>query len=129
MSKGEANELRKIAKNVFNDTVPKVWKQYTTLELNVTEWILDFKDRINQLNTITTSKDYGKSSLWLGGLILPESYLTSARQYVAQELKVPLDELVLSVKMVQTVTEVDKTSFVLKGYVLKAQNGIMKVIS
>ena len=118
MSKGESkstNELRDIAKNIFNDSVPKVWQIYSTLELNVTEWILDLKNRINQLNKITQAKDYGRSGLWLGGLIFPEAYLTATRQSVAQELKVSLDELMLSVELVKNITEVDNTCFVLKG--------------
>ena len=118
MSKGESkstNELRDIAKNIFNDSVPKVWQIYSTLELNVTEWILDLKNRINQLNKITQVKDYGRSGLWLGGLIFPEAYLTATRQSVAQELKVSLDELMLSVELVKNITSVDNTCFVLKG--------------
>ena len=118
MSKGESkstNELRDIAKNIFNDSVPKVWQIYSTLELNVTEWILDLKNRINQLNKITQAKDYGRSGLWLGGLIFPEAYLTATRQSVAQELKVSLDELMLSVELVKNISNVDNTCFVLKG--------------
>ena len=118
MSKGESkstNELREIAKNLFNDAVPKVWQIYSTLELNITEWILDFKNRINQLNKITQARDYGRSGLWLGGLIFPEAYLTATRQSVAQELKVSLDELMLSVELVKNITSVDNTCFVLKG--------------
>ena len=118
MSKGESkstNELRDIAKNIFNDSVPKVWQIYSTLELNVTEWILDLKNRINQLNKITQAKDYGRSGLWLGGLIFPEAYLTATRQSVAQELKVSLDELMLSVELVKNITSIDNTCFVLKG--------------
>jgi dynein heavy chain 1 len=118
MSKGESkstNELRDIAKNIFNDSVPKVWQIYSTLELNITEWILDLKNRINQLNKITQAKDYGRSGLWLGGLIFPEAYLTATRQSVAQELKVSLDELMLSVELVKNISNVDNTCFVLKG--------------
>ena len=119
MAKGEAksnNELREIAKNIFNDTVPKVWEVYPSLELNITEWILDLKNRINQLNTIITkSDDYGKSNLWLGGLIFPEAYLTATRQSVAQEFSVSLDELVLSIELVKDITSVEKNTFVLKG--------------
>ena len=118
MAKGESksnNELREIAKNIFNDTVPKFWEVYPSLELNITEWILDLRNRINQLNTITKSDDYGKSNLWLGGLIFPEAYLTATRQSVAQEYKVSLDELVLTVEMVKDIFSVEKNAFVLKG--------------
>ena len=118
MCKGDiksTNELREVAKNVFNDSVPKSWQLYNTLELNVTEWVLDFGNRIKQLNKITKEEDYGKSSLWLGGLIFPEAYLTATRQSVAQELKVPLDELILSVELPKTITDVPNTNYVLKG--------------
>ena len=118
MCKGDiksTNELREVAKNVFNDSVPKSWQLYNTLELNVTEWVLDFGNRIKQLNKITKEEDYGKSSLWLGGLIFPEAYLTATRQSVAQELKVPLDELVLSVELPKTISEIPNTNYVLKG--------------
>ena len=106
MSKGEGkstNELRDIAKNVFNDSVPKSWQIYANIELNITEWILDFKNRINQLNKITHSPDFGRSGLWIGGLIFPEAYLTATRQSVAQELKVSLDELMLSVELIKNI--------------------------
>ena len=109
------NELREVAHQLFNDSVPKSWQVYPSVELNVTEWILDLKNRVNQLNKITGEPDYGKSSLWLGGLIFPEAYLTATRQSVAQELKVPLDELVLSVELPEKITSVPATNFVLKG--------------
>ena len=109
------NELREVARELFNDSVPKPWQMYPTLELNVTEWILDLRSRVMQLNRITVEKDYGRSSLWLGGLIFPEAYLTATRQSVAQELKVPLDELVLSVELPEKIESVPNTNFVLKG--------------
>ncbi|MCQ2815661.1 MAG: AAA family ATPase [archaeon] len=118
MSKGNlksTNELREIAKNLFNDIVPQSWKVYNTLELNVTEWILDLKNRITQLNKVCGLPDYGKKDLWLGGLIFPEAYLTATRQAVATELKVPLDELVLSVEFPKTVSDVPSTNYVIKG--------------
>ena len=48
-------------------------------------------------------------------MIFPEAYLTATRQSVAQELKVPLDELVLSVELPEKITSVPNTNFVLKG--------------
>ena len=109
------NELRLVVQNLFNDTVPKSWQLYPTLELNVTEWVIDLANRINQLNKVTKEKDYGKTDLWLGGLIFPEAYLTATRQAVAQELKKPLDELVLSVELVKSISSVPMTNYVCKG--------------
>ena len=47
---------------------------------------------------------------WLGGFISPEAYLTSERQSVAQELKVPLDELGLPI----TISEIPNINYVIK---------------
>ena len=118
MAKGEeksTDELMDIAKNVFNDSIPKVWQIYSTLELNVTEWILDFKNRIFQLNKITQSKDFGRTGIWIGGLIFPKEYLTATKQSAAQKLKVPFDKLMLRAEFAKNATIVDSTSFVVKG--------------
>jgi dynein heavy chain 1 len=109
------NELREIAKDLFNDNIPKSWRVYATMELNVTEWIMDFGSRIMQINKISSEKDYGKRRMWLGGLIFPEAYLTATRQYVAQVLKLPLDELVLSIELPKEIKNIEETDFVLCG--------------
>ena len=51
------NELREVARELFNDSVPKAWQVYPCIELNVTEWILDLRSRVNQLNKITGEPD------------------------------------------------------------------------
>jgi dynein heavy chain 1 len=113
------NELREIARDVFNDTVPKSWKVYQTMDLSVSEWVMDLKSRVLQLNKISNEKDYGKRNVWMGGLIFPEAYLTATRQYVAQSLKVPLDELVLSVDLPQDIERIEETDFVISGMCLE----------
>jgi dynein heavy chain 1 len=109
------NDLREIAKDLFNDQIPKNWKVYNTINLNVTEWIIDLRNRVLQLNKISAQRDYGKSNIWLGGLIFPEAYLTATRQYVAQAFKVPLDELVLSVILPKRIDAIEETDFVISG--------------
>lgn len=91
------NEIRDIANDLMKDAVPKAWKVYPDAELKITEWILDLKNRINQLNYVIALRDLGKDEMWLGGIIFPEAYLTATRQYVAQKLKVSLDELSLTI--------------------------------
>jgi len=100
------NDLRAIAIDIFNDVIPKQWRMYNTVDLTITEFIMDFRNRILQLNSAGQKSDYGKTlltlgkrGLWLGGLIFPEAYLTATRQYVAQSLKVSLDELKLNVRI------------------------------
>jgi len=109
------NDLREIARDIFNDSVPKNWRVYQTMELNVTEWVLDLRNRILQLNKISNERDFGKRNIWLGGLIFPGAYLTATRQYVAQSLKVPLDELVLNVELPKEITSIDEQDFIITG--------------
>ena len=90
------------------------------MDLNVTEWIMDLRSRVIQLNKVSNERDFGKRGMWLGGLVFPEAYLTATRQYVAQSLKLPLDELVLSVDLPQNITDsLDETDFVVSGLCLE----------
>lgn len=110
------NDLREISREIFNDLIPKSWKSYQTLDMSVNEWIIDLKNRILQLNKISDDREFGKSNIWLGGLIFPEAYLTATRQYVAQSLKVPLDELVLTIDLPEKIPEnLTDTDFVVSG--------------
>lgn len=114
------NELREICKEILNDTIPKSWKQYQMLDLSINEWIIDLKNRINQLNKLSEDKEFGKDNIWMGGLIFPEAYLTATRQYVAQSLKVPLDELILSIELPQAIpAKLDDSEFVVSGLCLE----------
>jgi dynein heavy chain 1, cytosolic len=119
MCKGQAkstNDLREIARDMFNDIVPKSWRVYQTMELNVTEWIMDLRNRVLQLNKVSDERDFGKRGMWLGGLVFPEAYLTATRQHVAQSLRLPLDELVLNVELPQTIGDsIEETDFVVSG--------------
>jgi len=113
------NELREIAKDLFNDIVPKSWKAYITMELNVSEWIMDLRYRVQQLNKISAEKDFGKKNIWMGGIIFPEAYLTATRQYVASNMKVPLDELVISIEMPKVIDKIEDNEFVVSGICLE----------
>jgi len=113
------NELREISKDIYNDIIPKSWRAYQTLEMGINEWIVDLKNRVSQLNKLSEDREFGKSNIWLGGLIFPEAYLTATRQYVAQSLKVPLDELVLTIDLPSNISDrVDDSDFVVSGLCL-----------
>lgn len=109
------NDLREVAKDLSNDVIPSAWKVYATMELTVSEWIMDLNNRIIQLNKVSSEKDFGRKNIWIGGLIFPEAYLTATRQYVAQSLRVPLDELVLKVDLPTSVENIEETDFVVSG--------------
>ena len=110
------NELREISKDLFSDNIPKSWRVYQILDTGINEWIVDLKYRVTQLNKLTEDREFGKSNIWLGGLIFPEAYLTATRQYVAQSLKVPLDELVLTIDLPNNISEkIEDSDFVVSG--------------
>lgn len=110
------NELREISKDLFNDVIPKSWRVYQTLEMGINEWIVDLKNRVSQLNKLTEDREFGKSDIWMGGLIFPEAYLTATRQFVAQSLKVPLDELILTIDLPENISEkIDDSDFIVSG--------------
>jgi len=114
------NELREISKDVYNDIIPKSWRVYQTLDMGINEWIVDLKNRVTQLNKLSEDRDFGKSNIWLGGLIFPEAYLTATRQFVAQSLKVPLDELVLTIDLLNKIPEqMQDSDFVVSGLCLE----------
>lgn len=87
--------LKLLAEELHADIIPKKWKKYNIANITATEWIDDFKKRIDQLQSLSTSTDFGKRGLWYGGLLFPEAYLTATRQSVAQDNKWSLEELVL----------------------------------
>jgi hypothetical protein len=41
------NVLRLLAKDVYSDIVPANWQKYTTITMGLTEWITDFKKRLD----------------------------------------------------------------------------------
>jgi hypothetical protein len=55
------NDLRAIAIDIFNDVIPKQWKMYNTVDLTITEFIMDLRNRILQLNSAGQKSDYGKT--------------------------------------------------------------------
>ena len=88
------NILKNLAQELHGDVIPKKWRRYNIASITATEWINDFKKRVEQLQKLGASTDYGKKSgLWFGGLLFPEAFMTATRQSVAQENKWSLEEL------------------------------------
>lgn len=77
------NELRTLTKHINTNTVPKSWMAYPVPEISLNEWLLDFKHRLEQINFINNSGDFGKKGLWLGGLFYQDAFMTATRQAVA----------------------------------------------
>jgi dynein heavy chain 1, cytosolic len=81
-----SNLIRQLAKDIYNDIIPTAWMRFNFLKkLTISQWILDFKRRLDQFEELIKNKsDYQKKGVWLGGLLFPEAFLTASRQFVAQ---------------------------------------------
>jgi len=81
---------------------------------------LDFATRIKQLQDIRKTKDLGRSNIWVGGLFIPEAYITATRQSAAQANTWSLENLELHVEILQdNKGETDEASFISKDFCLE----------
>ena len=78
------NHIKTLGKALHADVVPTHWKKYTVPDaITASEWLNDFKKRVDQLAQLSTSTDLGRSGLWFGGLLSPEAYLIATQQATA----------------------------------------------
>ncbi|XP_041352869.1 LOW QUALITY PROTEIN: cytoplasmic dynein 1 heavy chain 1-like [Gigantopelta aegis] len=128
--KKPTNHHRSMMADLVKGIIPNFWRRYNVPGvLTVIQWITDFSERIKQLQKIVHStqangtKELKNLNVWLGGLFIPEAYITATRQYVAQANSWSLEELYLDV----TVTggksgSLDACSFGVTG--LKLQGAV-----
>lgn len=102
--KKPTNHHRVLIADLAKGIIPKSWHRYTVPSgITVIQWITDFSERIKQLHSISQTSQQGGAAalkglhLWLGGLFIPEAYITATRQYVAQANSWSLEELCLQV--------------------------------
>ncbi|VDL93852.1 unnamed protein product, partial [Schistocephalus solidus] len=120
------NYHRELMSDLAKGLIPQSWRQYTVPSgLTVIQWINDFVARVRQLMEISQAVASGGTlalrglKIWLGGLFMPEAYITATRQAVAQSHSWALEELFLSVELVpgkkDIPTPADNCSFVVCG--------------
>jgi len=103
--------------------IPASWRRYSVpSSLTVILWITDFSRRVKQLQEIvlasqaSSSRELKNLSVWLGGLFIPEAYITATRQFVAQANNWSLEELYLDVAVQEGKPQaLDDCSFGVKG--------------
>jgi dynein heavy chain 1, cytosolic len=118
-------------KELQKDRVTQGWRKYTTSINSLTEWIVDFKKRLDQFSSLAKIKDYRmfrflcsfieKKGVWMGGLLFPEAYITATRQFIAQNNKWSLEELDLQVTLYEN-EPVDDCSFLVSGIIIAGAN-------
>lgn len=111
-----SSQVKALAKELYNEQIPALWKKYNVYTLPCSEWILDFQKRIEQFSELITKKEnYQKHGVWLGHLLYPEAFLTATRQFVAQKHTWSLEELELKAQLYVPNTEVSDDSFLVYG--------------
>ena len=83
------NELRDLIDAINKGAVPKTWRKYKIPDgLPVNQWVIDFCNRLRQLAEFATVDSRHENlrgiRVWLGGLFIPEAFITATRQTVAQ---------------------------------------------
>ncbi len=46
------NVIKSLAQDIYGEVVPKNWLKYNCYAMNVSEWILDFKKRLEQFSKL-----------------------------------------------------------------------------
>jgi dynein heavy chain 1 len=81
----QTNYRRALIAHLTKGSIPQEWRRYPVPNyISTNVWIIDLAERIKQLDTIRKSKDFGRSSIWIGGLFNSEAYFTATRQAAAQ---------------------------------------------
>ncbi|XP_077125303.1 cytoplasmic dynein 1 heavy chain 1 isoform X2 [Ranitomeya variabilis] len=125
--KKQTNYLRTLINDLVKGILPQSWSRFTVpAGMTVIQWVADFSDRVKQLQNISQAaaasgaKELKNIHVWLGGLFVPEAYITATRQYVAQANSWSLEELCLEVSVTTTQNAVlDAYSFGITGLKLQ----------
>jgi len=112
------NENRALAENMNTDSIPPSWRKYPVPQgMTVTEWLSDFKQRVEQLSALQACETFQRFPLWFGGLFFPEAFLTATRQASAIRGQQSLEELLLTAEIGAAAP--DDATFPLKGFFLE----------
>jgi len=125
----QTNDIRLMINELVKGLVPTSWNRYTTSkDLTVIQWIVDLAERLKQLQNVARSTNAGGAKelksikVWLGGLFIPEAYITATRQFVSQANQWSLEELALEVTVANRNSgelKADDCSFIITGLKLQ----------
>ncbi|KAF6780273.1 hypothetical protein AHF37_00288 [Paragonimus kellicotti] len=100
------NRHRLLMSDLVKGLIPADWRRYIVPKgMTVIQWINDFVMRTKQLIAVSETASAGgiaalkEIQVWLGGLFMPEAYITATRQFVAQSNGWALEELYLDVQL------------------------------
>ena len=109
----QTNHLRAVLQDVNRSQIPRHWRKYKVpSSIALPQWVADFAARVRQLEQLASPNP--PATVWLGGLLAPEAYITATRQAVAQSNRWSLEELVLRLELAPD-DQVRKDTFLLSG--------------
>ncbi|KNE70419.1 hypothetical protein AMAG_14553, partial [Allomyces macrogynus ATCC 38327] len=102
----QTNHLRSLMSALTKGVIPKEWLMYKVPRaFQVNQWFEDFTKRLAQLNQLAALSSYDGVPIWLGGLFMPEAFITATRQAFAQRNGWSLEELHLDLDLTGTATD------------------------
>nr|CAG4709143.1 unnamed protein product [Naegleria fowleri] len=121
------NYYRKVINDLIKGVTPSLWSYgYQYLEgITVNMWFLDFTQRLLHFNEIRENFatqvrfNNNRGCVWLGGLLSPEAYLTTLREYTATKYNIPLEKLELKVFDWSESNDDQKDVFMIEGLILQ----------
>lgn len=126
----QTNHIRALMSDLAKGLVPKAWKVYKIPDgLSVSQWVVDLAQRLQQFEglaqLVLQGKDLRSARVWMGGLFVPEAFVTATRQAVAQAHGWSLEKLQLSLdvrKDKDDLPQLDKKSFLVTGLRFEGAN-------
>ncbi|KAI9220479.1 dynein heavy chain 1, cytosolic [Blastocladiella britannica] len=98
----QTNHLRSLMQSLTKGTIPTEWLAYKVPRAwGVRTWLDDLVKRLEQLNALAASNSFMGANVrvWLGGLFMPEAFITATRQAAAQQHGWSLEELELDLEL------------------------------
>jgi len=90
------DKMEELMMALYLDRVPDTWSRLAwASERNLSGWLKDMSDRIEQFLEWTTNPLDIPKVVWISGLGNPTSFLTAVKQVTAQKDKLELDKLVI----------------------------------
>jgi dynein heavy chain 1 len=113
----QTNHLRMLMNCFTKGLIPNHWRRYTVSKhATLTQWIADLNVRLQQVARIAENGENELTSgqIWLGGLFIPEAFVTATRQVVAQRNGWSLEELQMELDLEQ-VDSSNANAFAISG--------------
>jgi len=119
----QTNYIRSLMNSINKALIPDSWRIYSVSDsTSLTAWLVDFIKRIEQLQEIQKSRNYG-GRVWMGGLFNPEAFMTATRQAAARTHGWSLENLELTAKVLDSdsvVPDEDPSAFIVTGLSLES---------